>query len=180
MMLGGHQIMRRTRSISGGMSADELMPKSDDHRVKAMQMCPEEKVEEGKQQSLVKNSKQDLDLDDEGRRLLAAKGAVSSATHGGSAATTTCIPIQQHSTPHFLRTCGLCKQHLAPSRDIYMYRGDTAFCSLECREEHMKVEERKDKAKVSSKSNYKKQDHHTSSSNSKPSNSTKAPTMAAA
>ena len=25
-------------------------------------------------------------------------------------------------TPHFLRTCGLCKCRLAPGRDIYMYR----------------------------------------------------------
>ncbi|GKV25339.1 hypothetical protein SLEP1_g34794 [Rubroshorea leprosula] len=25
-------------------------------------------------------------------------------------------------TPHFLRSCGLCKRRLAPSRDIYMYR----------------------------------------------------------
>lgn len=25
-------------------------------------------------------------------------------------------------TPHFLRTCGLCKRRLVPGRDIYMYR----------------------------------------------------------
>ncbi|KAI9117108.1 hypothetical protein K1719_012107 [Acacia pycnantha] len=48
------------------------------------------------------------------------------------------------NTPHFLRTCRLCHRRLAAGRDIYMYRGDTAFCSFECREEQMKEDERKD------------------------------------
>lgn len=48
------------------------------------------------------------------------------------------------STDHFLRTCGLCKRRLAPGRDIYMYRGDTAFCSSECREKQIKEDERKE------------------------------------
>ncbi|KAF8019076.1 hypothetical protein BT93_H3829 [Corymbia citriodora subsp. variegata] len=46
---------------------------------------------------------------------------------------------------HFLNTCGLCKRRLFPGRDIYMYRGDTAFCSLECREQQMKQDEKKEK-----------------------------------
>ncbi|GFY80266.1 senescence-associated family protein, putative [Actinidia rufa] len=45
----------------------------------------------------------------------------------------------------FLKTCGLCKRRLLPGRDLYMYRGDTAFCSLECREQQMKNDERKEK-----------------------------------
>ncbi|KAI4329617.1 hypothetical protein MLD38_027985 [Melastoma candidum] len=45
----------------------------------------------------------------------------------------------------FLETCGLCKRRLFPGRDIYMYRGDAAFCSLECREQLMKQDERKAK-----------------------------------
>ncbi|KAJ8765730.1 hypothetical protein K2173_014852 [Erythroxylum novogranatense] len=45
-------------------------------------------------------------------------------------------------TAHFLRTCGLCQRRLAPGKDIYMYRGDTAFCSLECREQQIKQDER--------------------------------------
>ncbi|KAK4264892.1 hypothetical protein QN277_026011 [Acacia crassicarpa] len=49
-----------------------------------------------------------------------------------------------NSIPHFLRTCRLCHRRLAAGRDIYMYRGDTAFCSFECREEQMKEDERKD------------------------------------
>ncbi|XP_009596984.1 FCS-Like Zinc finger 6 [Nicotiana tomentosiformis] len=48
-------------------------------------------------------------------------------------------------TAHFLRACFLCKRQLIPGRDIYMYRGDSAFCSLDCREKQMKQDERKEK-----------------------------------
>ncbi|THF96384.1 hypothetical protein TEA_026376 [Camellia sinensis var. sinensis] len=40
-------------------------------------------------------------------------------------------------TPHFLRSCFLCKRRLVPGRDIFMYKGDSAFCSLECRHQQM-------------------------------------------
>eukprot|EP00268_Persea_americana_P012808 TRINITY_DN15490_c0_g1_i1.p1 TRINITY_DN15490_c0_g1~~TRINITY_DN15490_c0_g1_i1.p1 ORF type:complete len:119 (+),score=22.71 TRINITY_DN15490_c0_g1_i1:184-540(+) len=33
----------------------------------------------------------------------------------------------------FLDACFLCKKRLSPGRDIYMYRGDRAFCTVECR-----------------------------------------------
>ncbi|KAG9443918.1 hypothetical protein H6P81_015258 [Aristolochia fimbriata] len=33
----------------------------------------------------------------------------------------------------FLDECFLCKKRLLPEKDIYMYRGDRAFCSVECR-----------------------------------------------
>ncbi|XP_073133794.1 FCS-Like Zinc finger 1-like [Henckelia pumila] len=33
----------------------------------------------------------------------------------------------------FLDYCFLCKQKLSPSKDLYMYKGDMAFCSVECR-----------------------------------------------
>ncbi|XP_038880871.1 FCS-Like Zinc finger 5 [Benincasa hispida] len=52
--------------------------------------------------------------------------------------------LAQPPTDHFLRTCGLCKRRLAAGRDIYMYRGDTAFCSSECREKQIKEDERKE------------------------------------
>ncbi|MBA0620484.1 hypothetical protein Godav_006191 [Gossypium davidsonii] len=48
------------------------------------------------------------------------------------------------SSAPFLRSCCLCKRRLAPGRDIYMYRGDTPFCSLECREQQMKQDERRE------------------------------------
>ncbi|KAL8100381.1 hypothetical protein AgCh_032584 [Apium graveolens] len=33
----------------------------------------------------------------------------------------------------FLDQCFLCKRRLLPCRDIFMYQGDRAFCSEECR-----------------------------------------------
>ncbi|KAJ1268373.1 hypothetical protein BS78_07G129700 [Paspalum vaginatum] len=48
-------------------------------------------------------------------------------------------------TAAFLRACGLCNRRLGPGRDTFMYRGDTAFCSLECRQQHMTIEEWKQK-----------------------------------
>lgn len=48
-------------------------------------------------------------------------------------------------TAAFLRACGLCNRRLGPGRDTFMYRGDTAFCSLECRQQHMTIEEWKEK-----------------------------------
>ncbi|KAL6962650.1 hypothetical protein U1Q18_037608 [Sarracenia purpurea var. burkii] len=54
-------------------------------------------------------------------------------------------------TSHFLRACFLCKRRLVPGRDIYMYRGDSAFCSLECRQQQMNLDERKEKCCMASK-----------------------------
>lgn len=48
-------------------------------------------------------------------------------------------------TAAFLRACGLCNRRLGPGLDTFMYRGDTAFCSLECRQQHITIEEWKDK-----------------------------------
>ncbi|XP_009600626.1 FCS-Like Zinc finger 5-like [Nicotiana tomentosiformis] len=58
------------------------------------------------------------------------------------------VGFQIEETAHFLKTCGLCNRRLAPGRDIYMYRGDTAFCSMECREQQLKKDERKEKLKI--------------------------------
>ncbi|KAL7085573.1 hypothetical protein ACP275_14G288700 [Erythranthe tilingii] len=54
-------------------------------------------------------------------------------------------------TGNFLRACSLCKRRLIPGRDIFMYRGDSAFCSQECRQQQMNKDERKDKCSVVSK-----------------------------
>ncbi|CAH8345094.1 unnamed protein product [Eruca vesicaria subsp. sativa] len=43
----------------------------------------------------------------------------------------------------FLGNCGFCKRRLAPGRDIYMYKGDTAFCCVECREQQIEQDEGK-------------------------------------
>ncbi|XP_076935525.1 FCS-Like Zinc finger 6-like [Bidens hawaiensis] len=48
-------------------------------------------------------------------------------------------------TPHFMTVCRLCNRRLITGKDIFMYRGDSAFCSLECRQEKMKEDEKKEK-----------------------------------
>ncbi|KAG0469735.1 hypothetical protein HPP92_015667 [Vanilla planifolia] len=53
-------------------------------------------------------------------------------------------------TAPFLRACGLCKRRLSPVRDIFMYRGEIGFCSLECRQQQMNLDERKEKFSLSS------------------------------
>ncbi|KAI3878238.1 hypothetical protein MKX03_005067 [Papaver bracteatum] len=44
----------------------------------------------------------------------------------------------------FLSSCFLCKEKLH-GKDIYMYRGEKAFCSTECRYEQIAADERQDK-----------------------------------
>ncbi|XP_072952718.1 FCS-Like Zinc finger 5-like [Typha angustifolia] len=53
-------------------------------------------------------------------------------------------------TAPFLRACGLCKRRLGPGRDTFMYRGEIAFCSLECRQQQMNLDERKEKCSLTS------------------------------
>ncbi|EYU28620.1 hypothetical protein ABFS83_14G152700 [Erythranthe nasuta] len=43
--------------------------------------------------------------------------------------------------PHFLDSCFLCQRQLSQNKDIYMYRGDTPFCSQECRQEQIEMDE---------------------------------------
>lgn len=49
--------------------------------------------------------------------------------------------------PHFLEACFLCKKPLGGNRDIFMYRGDTPFCSEECREDQIEIDEAKEKSR---------------------------------
>ncbi|CAF1715879.1 hypothetical protein HID58_084395 [Brassica napus] len=41
----------------------------------------------------------------------------------------------------FLEHCFLCRKKLLPAKDIYMYKGDRAFCSVECRSKQMTMDE---------------------------------------
>eukprot|EP00250_Pteridium_aquilinum_P034572 c7770_g1_i1 orf=82-972(+) len=43
----------------------------------------------------------------------------------------------------FLDVCFCCKRRLRPERDIFIYRGDTAFCSEECRHRQILSDERR-------------------------------------
>ncbi|KAJ8506313.1 hypothetical protein OPV22_007199 [Ensete ventricosum] len=46
---------------------------------------------------------------------------------------------------HFLHSCSLCRKPLSRDRDIFMYRGDTPFCSEECRQGRIEIDEAKEK-----------------------------------
>ncbi|OAY49458.1 hypothetical protein MANES_05G057800v8 [Manihot esculenta] len=43
--------------------------------------------------------------------------------------------------PHFLEACFLCRKPLGCNADIFMYRGNTPFCSKECRQEQIEMDE---------------------------------------
>ncbi|XP_018436631.1 FCS-Like Zinc finger 3 [Raphanus sativus] len=65
--------------------------------------------------------------------------------------------FSSYEEPHFLESCSLCRKHLPRNSDIFMYRGDKAFCSNECREEQIESDEAKEKSwKLSSRSLRKK------------------------
>ncbi|KAE9597406.1 hypothetical protein Lal_00029977 [Lupinus albus] len=53
--------------------------------------------------------------------------------------------------PHFLQACFLCKKPLGDNSDIFMYRGDTAFCSEECRAEQIECSPNKEINKAKEK-----------------------------
>ncbi|GAB4854203.1 hypothetical protein Ancab_022786 [Ancistrocladus abbreviatus] len=46
----------------------------------------------------------------------------------------------------FLSFCYFCKKKLEEGKDIYMYRGEKAFCSLDCRLEEILIEEGKEES----------------------------------
>nr|GEX24260.1 putative zf-FLZ domain-containing protein [Tanacetum cinerariifolium] len=55
--------------------------------------------------------------------------------------------------PHFLEACSLCTKSLGHNSDIFMYRGDNPFCSQECRQEQIDIDEAREKRwRVSKKS----------------------------
>lgn len=41
----------------------------------------------------------------------------------------------------FLKTCNLCNKGLSLDKEVYMYRGDQGFCSLECRNRQIFLDE---------------------------------------
>ncbi|GFP91032.1 hypothetical protein PHJA_001247200 [Phtheirospermum japonicum] len=52
---------------------------------------------------------------------------------------------QKSQQPHFLDSCFLCQKQLSQNSDIYMYRGNTPFCSQECRQEQIEMDESSEK-----------------------------------
>ncbi|KAH9321022.1 hypothetical protein KI387_015661 [Taxus chinensis] len=53
---------------------------------------------------------------------------------------------EEPAQAHFLDACRMCNRRLGDGRDIYMYRGDSAFCSEECRQQQIAIDERKEKS----------------------------------
>ncbi|KAJ8557931.1 hypothetical protein K7X08_004697 [Anisodus acutangulus] len=51
----------------------------------------------------------------------------------------------EEQQPHFLDACFLCNKLLGNNRDIFMYRGNTPFCSEECRQEQIDMDEANEK-----------------------------------
>ncbi|XP_059643832.1 FCS-Like Zinc finger 17-like [Cornus florida] len=41
----------------------------------------------------------------------------------------------------FLKSCHLCRKSLSPDKDVYMYRGDQGFCTIECRNRQIYLDE---------------------------------------
>lgn len=62
-----------------------------------------------------------------------------------------CSPVNPFPARHvgpaesFLDACYFCKRPLGHGRDIFMYRGDAAFCTEECRLRQMLSDERRQK-----------------------------------
>ncbi|KAL6498876.1 hypothetical protein OROHE_026476 [Orobanche hederae] len=62
----------------------------------------------------------------------------------GSAAyytTSKCELAYENYQTHFLDSCFLCRKPLGQNHDIFMYRGNTPFCSPECRQEQIETDE---------------------------------------
>ncbi|KMZ67452.1 hypothetical protein ZOSMA_267G00050 [Zostera marina] len=69
----------------------------------------------------------------------------------------------------FLEECYLCKAEFDGKSDIFMYRGEMGFCSEECRNEQIEIEEEKERImmkKMKASSRKKKSNSSSSSSSS--------------
>ncbi|KAJ7570581.1 hypothetical protein O6H91_01G127100 [Diphasiastrum complanatum] len=58
------------------------------------------------------------------------------------------------ATMDFMEACFLCNRHLGHGRDIFMYRGDRAFCSVECRHQQILLDERAERTQKCSSAAY--------------------------
>ncbi|XP_074571895.1 FCS-Like Zinc finger 7-like [Curcuma longa] len=75
-------------------------------------------------------------------------------SHNGVDVSGVCIEDPAVAVPApFLRACGLCGRRLGPGRDTYMYRGDIAFCSSDCRQQQINKDEQKEKCSLISMNN---------------------------
>uniref|UniRef100_A0ACD5Z5J8 Uncharacterized protein n=1 Tax=Avena sativa TaxID=4498 RepID=A0ACD5Z5J8_AVESA len=77
----------------------------------------------------------------------ARAGPSSSASAGAVGTGGATMPMRDASdlagvmTAAFLTACGFCGKGLGPGKDTYIYRGEVAFCSHECREWQIEQDE---------------------------------------
>nr|ACG41801.1 hypothetical protein [Zea mays] len=62
-----------------------------------------------------------------------SKATLVTTTHGPNHQHQQKVPVSAAAAGSFLQRCCLCHKELAEGMDIYMYKGDRAFCSEECR-----------------------------------------------
>ncbi|CAK7356451.1 unnamed protein product [Dovyalis caffra] len=53
------------------------------------------------------------------------------------------LPVQASTDIEYsyLKSCSLCNKMLSLDKDVYMYRGDQGFCSIECRSRQIVLDE---------------------------------------
>lgn len=114
-------IMRRTTSMSGGMAVEDMQVNTNN-----LESHEEQVVSADNSLHLQVHEQGDAIKDPPHHGMVAdhTKDVVVAMVMSPSPNTTNNHPQNQttNNTPHFLLTCGLCKCHLAPARDIYMYR----------------------------------------------------------
>lgn len=82
--------------------------------------------------------------------------------------------FEESHSPHFLEACFLCRKPLGGNRDIFMYRGDTPFCSEECRQEQIEIDEAAEKKRNLKAFRIKKDSKNSASKSSSSSSSSPA------
>ncbi|KAL5560586.1 hypothetical protein UlMin_036797 [Ulmus minor] len=81
---------------------------------------------------------------------------------------------------HFLDACFLCRKPLGNNSDIFMYRGNTPFCSKECRQEQIEFDESKEKSWKMSSSSSRSLRKSETNKNSSPTKTSRTGTVAVA
>ncbi|RLN13517.1 hypothetical protein C2845_PM09G09040 [Panicum miliaceum] len=74
-----------------------------------------------------------------------SRGEASAGSSAGmrrNSASADCFTVPEAA---FLKACGLCKRGLGPGRDTFIYMGEVAFCSQECRQHQMNLDELREK-----------------------------------
>ncbi|KAG0502001.1 hypothetical protein HPP92_002073 [Vanilla planifolia] len=157
MLLGKRQRqpMRRTTSMAGfaaDLGVTEELPKPSDLQIPAI--VP---VNQQPQNRMGTNPGDKGDFTADWLRNInkSSSSTVAAAVHVVSPRITQrrsvdLAVVAEVETAPFLRACGLCSRRLSPGRDIFMYRGEIAFCSLECRQQQINLDERKAKCSLSS------------------------------